>query len=135
MLWTRWYAPLHTHILFCYNVIKKVVDILPILKFKAIDLKDVCTISKPLIDALQELLQCPREYFNLEVIRSDYVSNGEIVPGSPIVEVYWFDRGQEVQDQAARIIRKYIHSMAYSDVDVIYFSLDENKYYENGQHF
>lgn len=56
------------------------------------------------MDELQELIQCPREYFTLEIIRSDYIKEGEIVSGPPVVEFYWFDRGQVVQDQAARII-------------------------------
>lgn len=108
---------------------------MPILKLNAIEVNSACQISKALIDELQALLQCPREYFSLEIIRSEFVKDGEIVSGSPVVEVYWFDRGQVVQDQAAKIITKHIHAVGYNTVDVIFIALQENKYYENGKHF
>lgn len=108
---------------------------MPMLKFKAIEAEDVITISKKLIDELQELIQCPRDYFSLSVDRSVYIKDGEFVKGDPVVEVSWFDRGQEVQGKAAKIITKYVNSVEYPNVDVIFFVLDESKYYENGEHF
>lgn len=108
---------------------------MPMLKFKAIEIEDVCAISKNLIDELQELIQCPRDYFSLSVDKSIYIKDGEFVKGEPIVEVSWFDRGQEIQDKAAKIITKYINSVEYQSVDIIFFVLDESKYYENGEHF
>jgi hypothetical protein len=108
---------------------------MPMLKFKGIETEEVCAISKNLIDELQELIQCPRDYFSLSVDKSVYIKDGEIVKGEPIVEVSWFDRGQEVQDKAAKIITKYVNSLEYPNVDVIFFTLDEINYYENGEHF
>lgn len=108
---------------------------MPIMRFKAIEVTKVCKISKELIDELQELVQCPRDYFTIEVDQSVYIKDGEIIEGAPVVEVSWFDRGQEVQDKAAKIITKYIHSMGYLNVDVIFFALNESRYYENGEHF
>ena len=108
---------------------------MPMLKFKAIEIEDVCAISKNLIDELQELIQCPRDYFSLSVDKYIYIKDGEFVKGEPIVEVSWFDRGQEIQDKAAKIITKYINSLEYQSVDIIFFVLDESKYYENGEHF
>lgn len=108
---------------------------MPMLKFKAIETESVCKISKKLIDELQDLIQCPRDYFSLAIDKSVYINDGEIVKGEPIVEVSWFDRGQEVQDKAAKIITKYVNLAGYQNVDVIFFVLDESKYYENGEHF
>ena len=108
---------------------------MPMLKFKAIETKDVCSISKELIDELQELIQCPRDYFSISVDKSEYVRDGEIVKGEPIVEVSWFDRGQEIQDKAAKIITKYVNLVGYPSLDVIFFVLNESRYYENGEHF
>lgn len=108
---------------------------MPMLRFKGIKVDNVCKVSKELIDELQELIQCPRDYFSLEVIQSVYIKDGEIVEGAPVVEVSWFDRGQEVQDKAAKIITKYINSVGYQEVDVIFFLLEESRYYENGEHF
>ena len=108
---------------------------MPIIRFKAIESKKVCDISKDLEDDLQELIQCPREYFNLAVDQSLYVRDGKFVDGEAIVEISWFDRGQEIQDKAAKIITNHVNSIGYSNVDVIFFKLEENRYYENGEHF
>jgi hypothetical protein len=108
---------------------------MPLIRLRAMEPKKICIVSKGLIDELQQLLQCPREYFQLEVIHSTFVEDGEFVNGNPIVEVSWFDRGQEIQDKAAVIITKYIQSIGYGSVDVIFTALVEKKYYENGKHF
>lgn len=108
---------------------------MPALKFKAIEAERLRSISKELIDELVELLQCPRGYFSLEIPQVLFIKDGEYDTGSPVVEVAWFDRGQEVQDKAAQIITKYVKIMGYKDVDVIFMKLKENRYYENGEHF
>jgi hypothetical protein len=108
---------------------------MPQLRFRAMDTKLISNVSKEMIDELQGLLQCPRDYFSLEVIGSTFIKDGDIVQGSPVVEVLWFDRGQEIQDKAAVIITKYMQSAGYSGLDVIFIELDKNKYYENGVHF
>lgn len=108
---------------------------MPALKFKAIDSKAVCNISKPLVDELQVAIQCPRDYFTIEIVQSTYIFDGELVEGPSVVEVSWFDRGQEVQDKVARIITKYVNSIGYKNLDVIFNKLQESNYYENGEHF
>ncbi len=108
---------------------------MPALILKSIDENKACTFSTALIDDLEQLLACPRDYFSLELLESKFISDGAIVNGHPTIEVSWFDRGQDIQDTAAQIITKYVHSAGYTSVDVIFHHLDENKYYENGEHF
>ena len=117
-----------------YKLTKEVIY-MPILRLKSIEDKKACAVSKALIDELQELLQCPREYFSIEIVQSKFIADGEFVQGPPIVEVSWFDRGQEVQDAAAKIITKYINSVGYKNVDVLFNQLEKSRYYENGEHF
>jgi hypothetical protein len=108
---------------------------MPALRFRAIDMNKALTISKSMIDDLQELIQCPREYFSMEVVNSSFIMDEKVVEGLPVVEVLWFDRGQDIQDKAAMIITKYINQLGYNNVDVIFQSLEKNRYYENGEHF
>lgn len=108
---------------------------MPALRLKSIDYKRVLANSKTLIDELKKLIQCPRDYFSIEVAPSSFIKDGEFVDGPPEVEVFWFDRGQEVQDKSAKIITKYINSIGYESVDVIFHTLEESRYYENGEHF
>jgi hypothetical protein len=69
------------------------------------------------------------------VVQSTFIKDGEVVEGNPVIEISWFDRGQEIQDKTAKIITKYIQLIGYTNVDIIFITLDENKYYENGVHF
>lgn len=88
-----------------------------------------------MIDDLHNITQTPREHFTLELPISIYILDGKVVDGPPMVEVFWFDRGQELQDQVAKIIAEHIQSAGYPDVDVIFTILYRNRYYENGEHF
>lgn len=108
---------------------------MPQLKVRGVEVNDLCKISADMVQEMQELLQCPKNYFTLECINSTYIMDGEIVKAYPTVDIAWFDRGQEVQDTMAKIVTKYIHSAGYKDVDVIFSVLEEKKYYENGEHF
>jgi len=108
---------------------------MPALKLKAIDENKALSVSKQLIDELQELIQCPRDYFSIELVQSKFIMDGMFVEGPQMVDVFWFDRGQETQDEAAKIITKYINSIGYKNVDIIFHSLEKDKYYENGEHF
>lgn len=108
---------------------------MPLIRLRAMEPKKICVVSKELVDELQQLLQCPRDYFTVEAVNSTFIKDGEFVNGSPVIEVSWFDRGQEIQDKAAVIITKYIQSIGYNNVDVIFMELNENRYYENGIHF
>lgn len=108
---------------------------MPALKFKAISGEKICAVSKQLVDELEQLLQCPRNYFSLEAVQSTYINDGKYTEGNPVVEVSWFDRGQEIQDKAAEIITRYVRNSGCSDVDVIFIKLDKSSYYENGEHF
>jgi Domain of unknown function (DUF1904) len=108
---------------------------MPILKVNGVEAKKLCNVSKELIDELEILLQCPREYFSLEVLQSLCIKDGEFVEVSPRIEVAWFDRGQEIQDMAAKIITKHINAIEYPNVDIVFTCLERSRYYENGEHF
>lgn len=108
---------------------------MPILTLRAVKEEEVLKISKELIDELEALLNCPRDYFTIELRNSTFIKDGKVCEGYPIVDVSWFDRGQELQDKAAEIITKHIKSFGYETVDVIFHKLIEEAYYENGKHF
>lgn len=108
---------------------------MPQLYFKGIEKQEVCTISKRLVDELEKLLECPRDYFILEVANNSFICDGEATKIYPIIEVKWFDRGQELQDKVAEIITKKVRSLGFNMVDVYFIPLQKNSYYENGEHF
>ncbi len=105
------------------------------MKIKAIKKEDVCAISKELVDMLVDLLKCPRDYFVLEMVGSQFIMDGQDVAGLPMVEVYWFDRGQEIRDAYAKILTDKVREMGYEQLDIYFFNLAKENYYENGIHF
>lgn len=108
---------------------------MPQIKVRGISPEKLCVMSKELIDELVQIVQCPRDYFELEYIQSLGIREGSIEAAYPFIEVAWFDRGQEVQDQVARIITKYVHQVGIPSVDIAFTYFEKRNYYENGAHF
>ncbi len=108
---------------------------MPQIKIKGAELNHILFISKPMVDELQALLQVPREYFTIEYVEAVYIKDGSRDSGFPMIEVSWFDRGQELQDKTASIITRYVQTESYKNVDVYFIPLLKNNYYENGTHF
>ncbi|MFZ5967893.1 MAG: DUF1904 domain-containing protein [Bacillota bacterium] len=108
---------------------------MPQIKVRGLEIEKVKGISKELVDCLEEIIECPRDYFTIECIPSIYIMDGKTVENFPLIEVAWFDRGQEIQDGAAEAITQIIQGIGYENVEIFFTVLEKNKYYENGKHF
>lgn len=108
---------------------------MPQLKVIGMEVDKVMNISKALIDDLEALIGCPRDYFSIECVNSTSIMDGRIISGYPIIEIGWFDRGQEIQDLVAKVVTNYVKEQGYSTVDVIFNVFKKTCYYENGEHF
>ena len=107
---------------------------MPQIKVRGINENDICKISEKMIDELVEAVKCPRDYFEIECIKSVAIRNGKIADVYPFVEVAWFDRGQEVQDKVAKAITSHFKKDREC-LDVVFQGLEHKNYYENGEHF
>ncbi|MCZ4295443.1 DUF1904 domain-containing protein [Vibrio sinaloensis] len=110
---------------------------MPHLRFRAVEPQTVQTLSKSLIDALQPLMDSPREDFTFEYIYTTFYHEGEVSTAYPFVEVLWFERGQETQDAVAKIITAQVRGIIGEDVNVavIFSALNPQGYYDNGEHY
>lgn len=108
---------------------------MPMLKVRGIEEKKVLEVSTELINELETIIECPRDYFTIELVNSTYIMDGKKVSQPSIIEVAWFDRGQQVQDKVAKAITKYFKTDEIECLDVIFNNLKEERYYENGEHF
>ena len=106
---------------------------MPHIMIKGMSIAHVQKISKQMLDELEILIDCPREYFTLEVIESTFIIDGEKAHKDPFVQINWFDRGPEVQDKTAVAITQHICKVGYSNVEMFFVVLDRNRYYENGK--
>jgi phenylpyruvate tautomerase PptA (4-oxalocrotonate tautomerase family) len=111
--------------------------IMPHLRFRALESEIVKTLSSPLVDELQPLMDCPREDFTIELVSSTFYFDGKLSHAYPFVEVLWFDRGQEVKDKVAAVITEQIGSALGKELDVavIFIALEPASYYDNGSHY
>lgn len=107
---------------------------MPMLRIRGIEENHVKEVSTALVDELSTIIGCPRDYFTLEIVQSIYIMDGERTSQQPIIEVLWFDRGQEIQDLAAGCITKYLKGNIEC-LEVFFIPLQEKNYYENGEHF
>ncbi len=108
---------------------------MPRFAFHAIPLALVKAASLPLADDLQALLGGPREELVFHVPTDHYVLDESLVAGPAFVEVAWFDRGLEVQDQVARMLTDHLHRVGVPSVDVCFLPLARRGYYEDGRPF
>ncbi len=109
---------------------------MPHLRFRGVEKEKVKEISRVLVDQLAEIVGCPRDWFTLECIDTEFIFDGEESRGYPFVEVLWFDRGQEAKNRAATAVTHAIKSKyPTEDTCVIFTNLNEKDYYENGNHF
>ena len=74
---------------------------MPHVVFRGITTEQLKSISKPLVEELAHICECGTDNFTLELPSSTFVFNGEEIEAFPLIEVKWFERGQEIRDRFA----------------------------------
>lgn len=108
---------------------------MPHLIIRGISPESIRTISKGLVSDIASLCQCPPDHIMLECLPSTALFDGVQVPSFPFIEVNWFDRGEEVQDEVARSIDRYFRSLGITESEVAFRIYEPNRYYANGVSF
>ncbi|CAH8221900.1 DUF1904 domain-containing protein [Vibrio aestuarianus] len=110
---------------------------MPHFRFRAVEPQTVQALSKPLIDELESVMGSPREDFTFEYIYTTFFHEGEVSPAYPFIEVFWFERGQEVRDTVAQVVTKQVKEIVGEDnnVAVIFTALEPSAYYDNAKHY
>lgn len=107
---------------------------LPHIVFRGITTEQLKSISKPLVEELAEICECGTDNFTLELPNSTFVYNGEETEAFPLIEVKWFERGQEIRDRFAGALTTYIMDFDLPEVEVVFTVFSESAYYINGKH-
>ncbi|QWL61890.1 DUF1904 family protein [Aeromonas jandaei] len=110
---------------------------MPHLRFRAVSLDTLKEISAPLLADLCALTGGKPEFVTMERVESHWVRDGELESGFPFVELHWFARPQEIQDEAAGLITRHLKAalgeQTYVVVQVL--PIDKSAYYSNGEHY
>jgi hypothetical protein len=108
---------------------------MPQVRIKGITPESVKLISKEIIDSIATLTGCPREHVEIDVILTRALADNLEIEANPFVEVYWFDRGQEITDKVAKALTKLVQTLGIQNIDIAFHLFQKNLYYENGEHF
>lgn len=107
---------------------------MPHLRFRAVEAHTVESLVPTLLNKLSSLLSTSRNAFTFELINTQYFAEGEVYP---MVEVLWFGREQQTQDQVAQVITDQMRQLLGADahVAIVFIPLQRTAYYLDGQHF
>lgn len=105
---------------------------MPQIIIKGVALDQIRAISTDLVERLSLVSNTPKDYFLLECVQSTFVFNGELAKPYPLIEVKWFDRGDQCKLAFATSITQAIRSLGYPDVEVYFTTLSPVDYFENG---
>lgn len=109
---------------------------MPHIRMRALDTEQAAKISEVLIKDLSTATKAAEENFTFELIETTFFAGGKKTKSYPFIEVFWFDRPQEMQDQCAKLITNRVKEIANpEDIIVVFTKLTKTDYYENGGHF
>lgn len=109
---------------------------MPHIRIRALNETAVQKLSSELPEALSNLLQTPIDNFTVEKVETRFFKNGVRSEGDPMIEVLWFDRGQEVKDNCAQKITELVRSHVNAEyIAVVFTAIPKESYFENSEHF
>ena len=107
--------------------------LMPHLKVRGLEKKVLIEKSKEIIDGLTEIIQCDRTWFTIEHIDTEYIFDGKIQEGYSFIELYWFERGEEIKKRVAAFLTEKMKEMnGNKDACIIFFPLLGENYCDNG---
>lgn len=109
---------------------------MPHIRFRAITSDQAKKLSQDLLPILATAIPAKEDTFTFELVNTEFFSKGEKSEAYPQVEVNWFERPQELQDQVAKIITDQVKALTKAeDILVTFNILTRTAYYDNGTHY
>lgn len=110
---------------------------MPHIRCRGVQREIVVAISETLVEQLADLTKAPAAHFTVEYIPSEFIATRFGGQAYPFIELFWFDRGQEMQDAAAKLITSIVKQAVGNDAEVaiVVQPLSRNSYYDNGEHY
>ena len=112
---------------------------MPHIRIRAMTEDNVKSLSQVLPKELSQIMNTSEDNFTVEKVQTVFYRNGSVVhdgQGDPMIEIQWFDRGQEVKAASAKKVTELVHSLTKAEyIAVVFFDLPKTDYFENGTHF
>ena len=109
---------------------------MPHIRIRSLNEAAVRNLSRELPQELASVMQTSVDNFSIELVATTFFKDGKRVEGDPMIEVLWFERGQEIRDKSANIITELVRKQTPAEyISVVFSALAQESYYENGSHF
>lgn len=115
----------------------KEIKIMPHIRIRGIEKEVVKAVGKELVDEMVVVMKCPKDIITLEYIETLYIADGIENTGIlPMVEIAWFDKGEDVKQKVADAVTRIINSEKEVDRVAVYFiDMIKEHYFANGVHY
>ncbi|WP_028772210.1 DUF1904 domain-containing protein [Shewanella waksmanii] len=110
---------------------------MPHIRMRGLPEHIVAQLSQTLLKDLASVTQIKPDAFTLDWVPSISYRGGNIDISVVQVEVLWFPKAPEIQDEVERTIRKQlltVYSQA-THIAILFTALEPRGYYRNGTHF
>jgi phenylpyruvate tautomerase PptA (4-oxalocrotonate tautomerase family) len=109
---------------------------MPHIRIRALGEKAIQKLSLELPQELAKMIQTSADNFTVEKVATQFYRDGLPVEGDPMIEVLWFDRGQEMKNRCAKKITELAQKHSSAEfISVVFVALPKESYFENGEHF
>lgn len=104
---------------------------MPHLRFRGFEESVLKEKALELLPSLAEKIDCPEDWFTMEIVATNFLT----LPPMPMIEILWFARGQDVQDQVAALLDGAVKGWGLASPTLLFLPLEKENYYEEGRHF
>ena len=109
---------------------------MPHIRARAFSEAIVQKLSLELPGELSKIMQTPADNFTVEKVATQFYKDGVATEGDPMIEVLWFDRGQETKELCAKRITEIARKYSSAEfIAVVFVALPRESYFENGVGF
>lgn len=109
---------------------------MPHIRVRALNETVVKKLSVEIPPELSRILQTPVDNFTVEKVATQFYKEGAPTDGDPMIEVLWFDRGQEMKNSCAQKLTELVQKHSDAEyIAVVFTALPKESYFENGKHF
>lgn len=109
---------------------------MPHIRIRGLTDQAVQNLSQTLPQELASLMQTDVDNFTIEKIATQFYNAGVPTEGSPMIELFWFDRGQEIKNTSAKRITELVRKQSTAEhIAVVFTAIPKESYFENGEHF
>ncbi|MCI6347321.1 MAG: DUF1904 domain-containing protein [Negativibacillus massiliensis] len=87
-------------------------------------------LASPMIETVSRLVECPEDWVTVELCESKFFTKEGLTEQYPIIQIWWYERPQAVQDQVAKELSELFLKEGFSLVQISFHLFDKKDYYE-----